>query len=935
MFSEGKWFNPGGGFDPELIGNSAWLDGSSDYLTRTPSAGTTTCWIVAFWVQRHAVNTGAAQTILSAGTATGNLTWIRFDDADNLDFAVYQGSTTARKTSSAKYRDTAAWMHICVSFDSASGVTAADRIKMFVNGVEVTSLSASTSTPTDETTAFNGNVLHEIGRYSYNGGEDANVSLAQFCMIENKSFQNSDLSISDLLDSFTFGTSGSQFGPQEHSEIKTLVNTGSTNSFFLEFSEGTNLGASTSSIDNSVGSGATMPGTTGTNIGNMTSNGGLAAVFDDTHHTSSGTSANVSGTEGFAGKNWNGRSTIIDSVSIFPPDNYTGKFFRGSSEGQLRLYGSNSAPSSGTDGTLLADSGVISTTGFGSSSAFSFSSSDITTSTGYTYHWMTLTDTVSHDIYIGQLDWTATKVFNDLTPTSMAAANQSTNTPSLVYPSLNPLSATDGADMTLSEGNLKVATTTNNRTLFATQGITEGAYYFEVEVVSFATGGGSSLGIADGGFASDVYFTSVPMITSSIGMTTYDGTYYDEGGATDTNNFTGTNVVSNGDILQFAIDLDNGKFWLGKNNTWADGTTPAIDGSGATSLSWKTGNGPWFPYISRGGSYNETYKFRFSSGDFSHTPPTGFSEINSANVEPQEIQGVDGFITTLATESNIVSAVATARSDWSTNYVDILKNRSSVEAYIYRFGDDSSNEFIGDGSEDDLSTYQSTSTLSGSDNWAGHSIRIGASYLTAAGSASHSNGAATTVTHSLGTSRYCVLLFERGSSKSVWLHHPDFASGSLLEFFKDEALASSTQITTIGANSFQIGSGAATATYSYLVFADGGIASMGKYVGNGAVSGPYISMPHSSGFFARRSGGARSFWHNNSKSPGYNENGNYSRFNDPQAEGTGSLKIDMLSSAVKIRDAYADQNTSGETFYWISFGELSGGGESLPPVYGR
>jgi hypothetical protein len=94
-------------------------------------------------------------------------------------------------------------------------------------------------------------------------------------------------------------------------------------------------------------------------------------------------------------------------------------------------------------------------------------------------------------------------------------------------------------------------------------------------------------------------------------------------------------------------------------------------------------------------------------------------------------------------------------------------------------------------------------------------------------------------------------------------------------------------------------------------------------------------MAHSSGFFARRSGGARSFWHNNSKSPGYNENGNYGRFNDPQAEGTGSLAIDQLSGAVKIRDAYADQNTSGEVFYWISFGELSGGGESLPPIFGR
>lgn len=239
---QGNSKSAAGGFDPELIGNSIWLDGSTDYLTRTPSAGTTTRWIVGFWVQRHAVATGTAHTIFSAGTAVGNLTWIRFDDSDNLDFAVYQGSVTARKTSNAKYRDTATWYHVCVSFDSASGVTAADRIKMFVNGVEVTSLSASTSTPTDETTAFNDNILHEIGRYSFTGGADANVSLAQFCMIENKSFQNSDLAITDLLDSYTFG-SGSQFGPKSNSDAAALCSAAGSESFCLDFADSGGTGA--------------------------------------------------------------------------------------------------------------------------------------------------------------------------------------------------------------------------------------------------------------------------------------------------------------------------------------------------------------------------------------------------------------------------------------------------------------------------------------------------------------------------------------------------------------------------------------------------------------------------------------------------------------------------------------------------------------------
>jgi len=233
----------------DRIEQSMWLDGSSQYLTRTPSAGTTTRWIVSCWVQRNKVNTVAGQTILSAGTALGNLTWIRFNDQDRLDFAVYQSSPTARKTSSAKYRDVG-WYHICVSFDSGSGIAAGDRIRLFVNGIEVTDLSDNTDTPSGETTAFNDNVTHQIGRYSYNGSEYIPAYLTQFTMLENKSFQNGDLSISDLLDSFTFGTNGSQYVPKADADIAALATTAGGNSFCLDFADTSAFGNDISSNNN-------------------------------------------------------------------------------------------------------------------------------------------------------------------------------------------------------------------------------------------------------------------------------------------------------------------------------------------------------------------------------------------------------------------------------------------------------------------------------------------------------------------------------------------------------------------------------------------------------------------------------------------------------------------------------------------------------------
>ena len=750
------------GFDTTLIGNSIWLDGSADGLTKPASefdAEDGKEFTLGTWFQL--TEFGVTGALFCAGNGSGVYTSLRHSNDDKIYFQTEAGSHILSTT--AVFRDVA-WYHVLVSVDTTQA-TNTNRVKIFINGVE----AALTGTYPALNHAYDFNLasVHEVGDSYENGAFEG--YLAQSFMIGTQSIQQSDFAITDFLNSQTFGSNGSQFIPKEHSEIKTLVDAGSDNSFLLDFSD-----------------------------------------------------------------------------------------------------------SGGTDAANLGN------------------------------------DISSYN--------------NDFTPTSMAAANQSSNTPSLTYAMWNPLQPTNST-LTLSEGNLRAAGSagSDGGAISTIPLATSGTSEFQVK----ANNGDGRVGIIALDNASAVSIAS-DNCGGGSGIN-FDASYqYSENGGIRQMLSSGGSDVQSGignwstnDIITVRYNADDNELNFLKNNSAVGSTVATVAGL------------TYYAVVSRYNNYDITAYFE--SAKFPHTIGSENLEINSANVEPQTIQGVDGFATTLATESNIVSSVATSRDGWGTAYVDILKNRSSIETWLYRFGDDSSNEFTTPvGSYPSYSsTYQSTSSLSGTDNWLGYSIRIGADYLTAAGSASHSNGSATTVTHNLGTSRYCVLLFERGTTKDVWFHHPDFASGSLLKFVKDEALASSTQITTIGANSFQIGSGAATATYSYLVFADGGIASMGKYVGNGAVNGPYISMPHSSGFFARRSGGARSFWNNNSKSPGYNENGNYARFNDPQAEGTGSLKIDQLSGAVKIRDAYADQNTNAETFYWFSFGELSGGGESLPPVYGR
>ena len=263
------------------------------------------------------------------------------------------------------------------------------------------------------------------------------------------------------------------------------------------------------------------------------------------------------------------------------------------------------------------------------------------------------------------------------------------------------------------------------------------------------------------------------------------------------------------------------------------------------------------------------------------------------------------------------------------SFVEIQKNRSAIETWAWRF-----NDYDKEYAVSTTATYQDIRAQTGTNNWLSHAIRIAPDAGTAAGAVSHGFATGhTVVTHGLTSSRYAVLLFPRANG-DIHFYHPDLAAGKLLVLNSDAGEITSDAIRDITTTSFSIDSGVAQGVYDYLVLEDGGLAAMGTYVGNNSSAGPYISLPHSSALFTRRSAATCSFWTNNSKSPGFNENGNYTRWNDAQAEGTGSLKIDMLAGAVKIRDAYADQNSSGVTYYYISLGELSGGGD-LPPIYGR
>jgi len=116
---------------------------SNTYLSRTPSSGgnrrtfTFSCWC-------KKVNIGAVRnTLFSAGTSDSDTDYFNFDDNTRLNVVFRTGGTTHTEVkANGRRRDPASWYHTVLRVDTTQG-TAADRVRMYINGEETTYSYAS------------------------------------------------------------------------------------------------------------------------------------------------------------------------------------------------------------------------------------------------------------------------------------------------------------------------------------------------------------------------------------------------------------------------------------------------------------------------------------------------------------------------------------------------------------------------------------------------------------------------------------------------------------------------------------------------------------------------------------------------------------------------------------------------------------------------
>jgi hypothetical protein len=121
----------------DFVGNSLrFRSSASAYLNRTPTAtGNRRTWTVSCWIKRGRLATGTEQTIFGSnnGTTFTELNYLASSDTLKVNLAA--GSATYQFTTTAVFRDPAAWYHIVVAVDTTQA-TSTDRMKIYVNGVQ-------------------------------------------------------------------------------------------------------------------------------------------------------------------------------------------------------------------------------------------------------------------------------------------------------------------------------------------------------------------------------------------------------------------------------------------------------------------------------------------------------------------------------------------------------------------------------------------------------------------------------------------------------------------------------------------------------------------------------------------------------------------------------------------------------------------------------
>lgn len=407
MFAASKTASVSGGY--QISRSLRFNSADSAYLDRTPaSSGNRKTWTWSGWVKKTVVGDGRYPLLFGAQNTTRD--FLRFN-GEALQFVLNNG-TSGNLITTAVYRDVSAWYHIVLAVDTTQA-TDTNRVKIYVNGVQVTAFSTTTYPAQNYDTFVNMNVAQRLGNDAGFSDGYYNGYMTEVNFIDGQALTPS-----------SFGETNAQTGVWQP---KAYSGSYGTNGFYLNFSDNSNTtaatlgkdysgngnnwtpnnfsvtaGAGNDSLVDSPTSYGTDTGVGGEVRGNYTTNNPLElgsvttlanGNLDVSMTGASGTSANVAfGTISVTSGKWywevvpttasNGMIGVSDANTAASTRQWQGANFWGYYSGNGNKYNNNSGTSYGSSYTtndvigvaLDMDAGTVTFYKNGTSQGTAFSS---------------------------------------------------------------------------------------------------------------------------------------------------------------------------------------------------------------------------------------------------------------------------------------------------------------------------------------------------------------------------------------------------------------------------------------------------------------------------------------------------------------------------------------------------------------------------------
>jgi len=232
MFAASKTASVTSGY--QISRSLRFNDADAAYLNRTPASATNRrTWTYSVWLKRGTVSKSDDWRLLACRPSGGVYTLFSFINTGSgsypnaLQLVDNNGTNLA---TTPIYRDPSAWYHIVLAVDTTQA-TASNRVRIYVNGIEVTAFSASTYPTQNVDLQINTANAHNIGRDPSTGVSYFDGYMTEINFIDGQALTPSSFGSPSPISGV--------WGPTAY------LGTYGTNGFYLNFSDNSNTTAAT------------------------------------------------------------------------------------------------------------------------------------------------------------------------------------------------------------------------------------------------------------------------------------------------------------------------------------------------------------------------------------------------------------------------------------------------------------------------------------------------------------------------------------------------------------------------------------------------------------------------------------------------------------------------------------------------------------------